>query len=902
MTFTSCQRAVSPQQADLGRQRAGGLIIGGDYQGLGIARSLGRHGIPVCVIDDETSIARASRFVQHVFRVRDLGAEASFLDALASARARLGPSRWVLFPTREEHVAAIAANREALVRDFRVPTPASSVIRRGWDKRETYRLASQLSIAIPRTWFPRTEADLAAIDTSYPLVVKPAIKEHFIYATGAKAWRAGDRAQLASRFRRAAQIVRDGEIIVQELIPGGGQEQYAYCAFFRDGQALASMTVRRRRQHPSDFGRASTYVETIALPELAEPSIRFLRSIGYYGLVELEYKRDPRDAAFKLLDVNVRTWGYHTIGRPAGVDFPYLLYRDQVGAQVHECHACPGVRWIRLATDLPNAVRDIRAGALRPRDYLRSLRHVDTEAVFSVRDPLPASTRSHCFPTSPSSADFSLRTEEPVFEASHPLAFFDYFRVPYQVRPPRHPHGTGNAIVHRLSAAGHADRPVRSLLWLRAAARSADIPLTCRLGRYQLRDCNFFGHVALDAGIPAALRDLGREWRQAEPILAADGRRVASTWRDSDGSVFLPFDPGEVMEQFWSESYRDAGRSHLAARGRAAVLRAYYLTRPALPRPVQLGFRRLFSQVQARSSFPRWPVEDSLHNLYAWLFALVAEVAGRPVPFLGLWPGGRSWAFVLTHDVETDAGYHDMELLRGTERELGYRSSWNFVGARYRVDDEIVRALHDEGCEVGVHGLRHDGRDLGSRRLMEKRLPAMREFADRWRAVGFRSPSTQREWSLMPRLGFEYDSSYSDTDPYEPQPGGCCTYLPYFNQTLVELPMTLPQDHTVFCILQNPDPDVWLRKAQLLRDRHGMVLLLTHPDYARDQRVADGYRKLLDMFHGDNTAWHALPREVAAWWRDRDASTISHGGGNWTITGPASASGRVQFAGGCCGR
>jgi D-aspartate ligase len=369
---------------------AGGIVIGGDYQGLGIARSLGRRGIPVCVIDDETSIARVSRYVRHVVRVPDLRSEASLLEALATARKRLGVCGWVLFPTRDETVAAIAAHRDALGRDFRVPTPDLASVRRAWDKRETYRLASELGIPIPRTWFPRTEADLAAIDARAPVVVKPAIKEHFFYASRAKAWRADGRAELASSFRRAAEIVDEGEVIVQEMIPGGGEEQYAYCAFFRDGRAVASMTVRRRRQHPSDFGRASTYVETISLPELAEPSVRFLRAIGYYGLVELEYKRDPRDGAFKLLDVNARTWGYHTLGPSAGVDFPYLLFRDQTGAGVAEAHARPGIRWVRLATDVPNAVRDIRAGTLRARDYLRSLRGVDTEAVFCLRDPLPA--------------------------------------------------------------------------------------------------------------------------------------------------------------------------------------------------------------------------------------------------------------------------------------------------------------------------------------------------------------------------------------------------------------------------------------------------------------------------------------------------------------------------------
>lgn len=371
-------------------ETVGGVVIGGDYQGLGIARSLGRHGIPVCVVDDEASVAQASRFVQTVVRVRDLRTEASLLSALALTRDRLHSARWVLYPTRDENVAALAANREALLSDFRVPVPGMAAISQAWDKRETYRLATRLSIPIPRTWFPATEADLASVDSDGPFVIKPAIKEHFFYATGVKAWRADTRAELAVVFRRAAGIVRSGEVIIQELIPGGGGEQYAYCAFFRRGQAVASMTVRRRRQHPSDFGRASTYVETVSVGELAAPSIRFLQAIGYYGLIELEYKRDPRDGRYKLLDVNARTWGYHTLGRSAGVDFPYLLFRDQVGAPVEEVHAKPGVRWIRLATDVPNAVRDIRAGTLRPGDYLRSLRGVDTEAVFSFRDPLPS--------------------------------------------------------------------------------------------------------------------------------------------------------------------------------------------------------------------------------------------------------------------------------------------------------------------------------------------------------------------------------------------------------------------------------------------------------------------------------------------------------------------------------
>jgi hypothetical protein len=483
-----------------------------------------------------------------------------------------------------------------------------------------------------------------------------------------------------------------------------------------------------------------------------------------------------------------------------------------------------------------------------------------------------------------------------VFQACHPFAFFDYFRVPCDPGPSLHPPGRTGARghLHRICALGQPGRIPRSLFWpgwdeLPPGAAAGE------LGRYQFRDSTLFAHVALDTAVPAMLHGLGGGWRQAEPILGGGGNAVAHVWRGGDGGVFLPFDPGEVMHRFWSEKYRDVGRSPLAAAGRRAMLRGYYLARPGLPRPVQLRLRRAFTRVQELNSFPRWPVEESLHNLYAWLFSLVCELSGTPVPWLDLWPEGRPCALVLTHDVETGTGYRDMELLRGPERTMGYRSSWNFVPLRYRVDDETVRTLHDEGCEVGVHGLRHDGRDLGSRRLISARLPAMREYAERWSAVGFRSPATQREWELMPRLGFGYDSSYSDSDPYEPQPGGCCTYLPYIHDGMVELPITLPQDHTLFSILERPDADIWLRKAQRLRDRGGMVLVLTHPDYARDERLASGYRNLLDVFAGDAAVWHALPREAADWWRDRAASTLQRHGDGWRIDGPASSAGRVRL-------
>ncbi|HEV3363282.1 MAG TPA: hypothetical protein VG795_03945, partial [Acidimicrobiia bacterium] len=211
--------------------------------------------------------------------------------------------------------------------------------------------------------------------------------------------------------------------------------------------------------------------------------------------------------------------------------------------------------------------------------------------------------------------------------------------------------------------------------------------------------------------------------------------------------------------------------------------------------------------------------------------------------------------------------------------------------------DRTVAGLIGAGCEVGVHGLHHDGRDLGSLRLLQRRLPEMRHWQQRWGAAGFRAPATQRTWDWMPLLGFDYDTSYFDTDPFEPQPGGCLSWLPLLNGDMVELPITAPQDHTLFAILEQTDGRIWQEKAEYLRRVGGMVLLLTHPDYTDKAVAVDSYRDLLAAYRDDGTAWKALPREVAAWWRRRAASRPERVGDGWEVVGPAAGEAAIRFLG-----
>ena len=471
-----------------------------------------------------------------------------------------------------------------------------------------------------------------------------------------------------------------------------------------------------------------------------------------------------------------------------------------------------------------------------------------------------------------------------MFEATGAFVLFDYFRVPY-TRVDGEPVAPGTA---SLSARGQS----ATLSWPLAPALASRRATSFFLGSLQL-----FGRVASDDDVRGWLRRSRGTWHAIEDVCDAQGAVVGAVWKNEDGSTVLPFDPSEVIRNFWNERYLEYARP--AAISRLAVLarRSYYRARPLLPRNLQMSMRRSFSRVQSKARFPRWPVETTLHDFYDFMFKLIAGVADEAVPYIAVWPRQWDWALVLTHDVEAQIGYDKLPELLRVEVEAGYRSSWNFVPRnRYVVDDHLIETLREQGFEVGVHGFNHDGRDLSSLATLRRRLPAIRAYADRWQATGFRSPGTLRSAKLMPLLGFDYDSSYTDTAPFEPQAGGCCTWLPYMIENLVELPITLTQDHTLFDLLGHRDGTLWVEKARFLRRQGGMALVLTHSDYVGNPYLLDAYRRLLDEFADDSTAWKALPREVSDWWRRRVDSRLEEVDGEWSVVGPAARDARVELS------
>ncbi len=341
------------------RRSIGALVMDADYRGLAVVRSLGRHGIPVWVLQHgDQLLATLSRYNRRTLSWPSQDEEEK-VDFLVNLADRESIRHWVLLPTGDEGAALVARHHRTLGEHFQLTTPPWDVLQWLYDKRLTYRLADRVGVDHPWTLYPANAEQVAASECPYPVILKPAYSSSF------------------NRFT------------IQELIPGGGDSQFSYTALCQDGRAIASLTARRTRQIPMDFGRASTFVETVDDPAASTTAIRLIEALRYTGIAEVEFKRDRRDGKLKLLDINPRVWGWHSLCGFAGVDYPYLLWLMTIGEPVPATKAAVGVRWVRMSTDTPTAIREVLRGRLSLREYLRSIRPPVAPAIYASDDPVP---------------------------------------------------------------------------------------------------------------------------------------------------------------------------------------------------------------------------------------------------------------------------------------------------------------------------------------------------------------------------------------------------------------------------------------------------------------------------------------------------------------------------------
>lgn len=373
------------------QEKVGVVITGGDSQALGVLRTLAKKDIPIIMLDSDHCISKYSRFKKRFFRSPHPSDDQSYVDFLIdlAKKEKIYRNRWVIFPNSDETVYVLSKYKNILEEFYRIPTPDWEVIQNVYIKKNTYQLAKKGGIPIPTTYYPDGLQELVELSLNYPVVIKPSIRDNFYSKIKIKAFRVNNKEELVRTYEYVCSIIEPSEVLVQEFIPGGPNHLYSFCPFFKDGEVLTSIMARRARQHPMDFGHASTFAELVDIPEIQKIAEKFLGLINYYGFAEVEFMQDPRDGNYKLIEVNPRVWGWHTIAIASGVDLPYLLYQDMIGEEMDIRLPIDNLKWVRLITDVPTVLSEIIGGRLRIRDYLKSMKGKKEFAVFALNDPLP---------------------------------------------------------------------------------------------------------------------------------------------------------------------------------------------------------------------------------------------------------------------------------------------------------------------------------------------------------------------------------------------------------------------------------------------------------------------------------------------------------------------------------
>jgi len=362
--------------------RKGVIIIGGHVQGLGIARILGKLKIPVVIMDATSlNLARHSKYCSSFVKYNkdnlyqsllDLGKKGFFKD-------------YIVFPTNDLHVGILSKNKEELSSYFTIASDDWEVVEKCYNKRETYTIAKEIGIPIANTWMPNSLQELERLEINYPVIIKPAVMYSFYEKLKKKVFVCNNKKELIENYQLAIDVIPPKEIIVQAIIEGGSQHLYSACFLRQKSGVIQSFVGRRARQHPPDFGNATTFAQIVQNDELVELSSQFLKHINYQGVCEVEYKYDESSKEYKLLEINPRTWKWHSIAEKANVNLLENYYNLLQNIPLKLGKTIRNANFRHLLTDIPTVLKYKRLGI-----YSKHVSYPVKYAVWDKDDLKPA--------------------------------------------------------------------------------------------------------------------------------------------------------------------------------------------------------------------------------------------------------------------------------------------------------------------------------------------------------------------------------------------------------------------------------------------------------------------------------------------------------------------------------
>jgi hypothetical protein len=372
--------------------------------------------------------------------------------------------------------------------------------------------------------------------------------------------------------------------------------------------------------------------------------------------------------------------------------------------------------------------------------------------------------------------------------------------------------------------------------------------------------------------------------------------------RHKGSEIYLPFNISQIIEFLRREHYVQQLAPEPRQIGNHPLTRkAYYFLRHFLPTSVRRYLQKSYFYGWRNLPFPSWPVDFTVDTLHQDQLRLFMKAKGvRRVPFIWFWPDGASNALVITHDVETAAGRDATAALMDLDLSYGFKATIQVIPEkRYEVPDSYVREIRSRGFEFNVHDLNHDGNLYRHREEFLRRAEKINEYIHKYEARGFRSGAMYRNVDWYDAFDFSYDMSVPNVAHLEPQRGGCCTVMPYFIGNILEIPLTMTQDYSLFHILNDYSIDLWKEQIDLVRRANGLISFIAHPDYLITSRERKVYERLLSYLsqmvrHGK--IWAAVAGEIDLWWRARSQMKLIQCGNDWEIVGPEKERARVAYA------
>jgi D-aspartate ligase len=369
------------------------VVLSTHTMGLGVIRALGMMGVPVVAYYyNEKDMGYESKYITQRIRVpHPEHGEELFVATLVAQASQFGGG--LLIPASDETLTTVSRHKELLDDYYTVACTEWEITKRFIEKRHTYALAEAHGVPAPKTVVPhsRDEAAAYAEAATFPCLVKPSESHLYYEVFNTKMVRVTNVDELLKAYQEAAD--RGFEVMVQELIPGDDACGVNYNAYFWDGQPLVEFTAQQLRNAPPEFG-SPRVVMSKHIPEVLESGRKILRAMGFYGYACTEFKRDPRDGIYKLMEVNGRHNRSLLLSVRCGLNFPWLQYRHLMQGEVPVATDYPeGVYWIALMEDLFNSVKYRKVEGYPLSEYVRPYLGPHIFSVFDRRDLRPSLRR-----------------------------------------------------------------------------------------------------------------------------------------------------------------------------------------------------------------------------------------------------------------------------------------------------------------------------------------------------------------------------------------------------------------------------------------------------------------------------------------------------------------------------